>query len=292
MTSIRRPTLSPSDKKDAHRNTALVEDVSDTCQPHQSTPNPDDIIHMFPDPNDDEIANNGQNISTFPPPYLHSNSRVHFKLPDSTTFTNGFLTKSSSSSSWSFYKGTSRKTAPITLEPDLLSSLFSRGHIRRGFHQTPARVPPPVDTLLSPLPSWVINNKITVKLPYEFHFRREYISQDADKFLFQEGLKRSLIKDTFPLTLPTIQTLIDSKAILKGHNHRLSEPILQSTTPRLRTVDTVLQPTPSKIKLTESDLRKGFAAIRAQVLAPFINTYQTRSPLQKVTHQKSLTLAR
>ena len=134
----------------------IVEDVECDNQPSSSKSNPNSFspIEMFPDPNDNELDNNGMNISTFPPPYLSSNPRVHIKLPDANTFQNGFLHKSSSTSLWNFYPGNTRKTSPMLLTTELLSSLFSAGLFRRGFLSTPQSFSS------SDIPPWATNDKI------------------------------------------------------------------------------------------------------------------------------------
>ena len=235
----------------------IVEDV--LCDNPPSDPpltsDPFQPIQMFPDPNDNELDNHGENISRFPPPYLSSNPRVHLKLPDSSSFQNGFLSKSTTNDMWTFYPGTTRKVKPTLLSTQLLSDIFDSGLFRRGFLP---HSPKDITTSTSVLPHWVLHSKITIQLPQEIFFRRGFIVHKQDNLYFAEGLKRTNIKSETPITIDTLINLFHSKLILKGHNHRLSEHTSQSTIPRLRPIDSVLQSSPSKVNLTDSDLRQGF----------------------------------
>ena len=246
--------ISTSDPTPQTSKLPIIEEVPCDNNPTLS-PNLEhsDAIEMFPDPHDTELANNGENISTFPPPYLSSNPRIHLKLPDSTAFQNGFLHKSLTKDHWNFYPGTSRKTKPNILHTNLLSNLFSAGLFRRGFLPTNSqhRASP------SDLPHWLMHGKITIQLPEEIYFRRGFIVHDNGNITFAEGLKRGSIKNTFPLDIHTLSNL-HSNLVLRGHNHRLTDHTSQSTSPRLRPVDTVLQSTPSTVQLTDNDLRQGF----------------------------------
>ena len=227
---------------------------------------------MFPDCNDNEYENNGDNISTFPPPYLSSNSRVHIKLPDSSSFQNGFLHKSDTCDMWKFYPGSTRKVKPILLSLNLLKSLFSSGLIRRGNKPQSTNV---INT--SVLPHWVLHGKITLQLPQEIHFRRGYIISKHNDLFFAEGLKRTQLKNETKIDAATLLNLLESKLILKGHNHRLTEHTSQSTIPRLRPVDTVLQSTPSKIQLTDTDLRQGFGFRNTATISKRLHSFTTNN---------------
>ena len=130
LSSSHRSSQSIHKPKESHHNSILiVEDVILDNLPQLPHP-PEDVMEMFPDDNDNELENNGMNISTFPPSYLKTNHRVHIKLPDSKSFQDGFLQDSRNKTMWNFYPGHSRKTTPILLSTDLLSTLFSSGQFR------------------------------------------------------------------------------------------------------------------------------------------------------------------
>ena len=127
------------------------------------------------------------------------------------------------------------------------------------------------------LPTWVTHGKISIKLPSSSSFKRGYILQERDNLLFGEGLRKSSISTKHPISINTLSTLLASGNILKGHNHRLTDESPQSTTPRLRPVDTVLQSTPSTVKLTDSDLRKGFGFRNTVTLANTIRDFTAKT---------------
>ena len=55
-----------------------------------------------------------------------------------------------------------------------------------------------------------------------------------------------------------MRDLLHSKHILRGHNHRITVSPSPSVRPRVRPVDTVLQSTPSRVTISDDDLRRGF----------------------------------
>ena len=233
---------------------------------------------MFPDPLDDELSNNGENISTFPPPYLQSNPRVHLKLPDSKHFMNGFLAPSKQDDLWTFHPGKSRKTSPSLLPSSLLSSLFSAGLVRRGFNTHLTKPESATDPPSPPhLPSWILTGKITVQFDPASSFKRGYIFNKDNKLTFGEGIKRTLITKQWPVTISQLLDLLQSGHILKGHNHRLTDDTPQSTNLRVRPVDTILQGTPTKVNLTDTDLRQGFGFRNTVTIANKLHTFTAKT---------------
>ena len=199
--------------------------------------------------------------SIFQPFYLHIfiltlGFILNFQI--APKFQHGLLTLSLQDNLWDFRPGNSRKTKPILLPTSLLSSLFSAGLIRRGFSGVQPTHSHPLPDTSDTLPHWLLHGKITIKLPSSPCFKRGYILRNNESIIFGEGLKKSTITNTHPIDVPTLLELLQSGDILKGHNHRLTDDSTQSTSPRLRPVDAVLQNTSSMVKLTDTDLRKGF----------------------------------
>ena len=257
-------------------STPLVEDVVCDNPPSPTPPDHDHthVTEMFPDPNDNEFNNNGHNISTFPPPYLSTNLRIHIKLPDSSSFQNGFLRKSQNHDLWNFYPGGSRNVRPLLLPTTMLSTLFSSGLIRKGHLPNSNKLKL---TSTTDLPHWVLHEKITIQLPKEIFFRRGFILTKPDGISFVEGLHRTNVKHITHIDMDTLTNLYHSKLILKGHNHRLSEHTSQSTIPRLRPVDSILQSSPNKVTLTDTDLRQGFGFRNTTFISKKLHSFTTKT---------------
>ena len=162
------------------------------------------------------------------------------------------------------------------LPTQLLKSLFSCGLIRRGFNPSAAKsCPSKLDPL--PLPHWVLHDKLSIKLTPSTNFKRGYILADGDTLSFGEGLHKTSISKRHPLDKQTLTSLFNTGNILKGHNHRLTDDTPQSTTPRLRPVDTILQSTPSKITLTDHDLRQGFGFRNTNSICNKLHSFTTNT---------------
>ena len=159
---------------------------------------------MFPDINDNELSNNGENISPFPPPCLHHNPCIHIKLHDDKRFRNGFLRKYPYHGMWHLYSGTSQKVAPTILSEDRLKDIFV-SFFRRGFisnqHDKTQHISKQ-QTKSHPFPRLVLNDKLTIKLPTESTFCRGYILKNKDdSIVFGEGVKRTQIITKLPFTI-------------------------------------------------------------------------------------------
>ena len=203
---------------------------------------------------------------------------MHLKLPDKTTFQDGFLTPSHQHDLWNFHSGHTRKVSPILLPTSLLSSLFSLGLIRKGFRPSPSTNHNQKQHSKHPsLPHWVFTGKLTIRLTPTSNFKRGYIITKDNHLSFGEGLTKSSISQSHPLDITTLTNLFHQGDILKGHNHRLTDDTPQSTTPRLRPVNTILQSTPSTIKLTDTDLRQGFGFRNTVSIANKLHSFTAKT---------------
>jgi len=115
--------------------------------------------------------------------------------------------------------------------------------------------PPPSDFLWTKMNS--PNTKVTIKLPWNTHFLKGYLTKEAQGYNFT-----TIENPNISHIIPTSQakTMIKSKSLLLGHSHKIQKMTTYAEPPPLqrRIIDTPLSQQPSKASITLDQLHKSF----------------------------------